>query len=819
MRVMLEQVGRDLRHATRVLLKSPGFTLPAVLSLALGIGGNVALFSLINSVLLRPLPYPFPEQLVSVWKWRFPGGGVNASPSDFLAWKESRSFSATAAYVKQTVNLSGRGDPEQLDALRVTPEFFSVLGVHSARGHLSTFAETRNGQERVVVVTDAFSRKQLQAGQIGAAISLNGEPYEIVAVLPKSFTFGNETANLYLPLTVDPAIPLGNSLSVVARLAPGRSVNAAEAELAVIAAGLRSATGDSSRMNPSIVPLRTEIIGDAGSLLLPLVGAVSCVLLISCATLANLLLARTTVRSKEMAVRAALGATRGRLLSQLLVEGVALALAGGLAGLAITQVLLKLVVLTRPKGLPRIEEVGIDLSVLGFTLLLSVVTGIVFGLGPALRDSHTDLESTLREDSRGTTGPARQWLQSSLVVAEIALSLILLIGAGLLLNSFARLVSVKPGFRADHVLTMRITLPVYAYRNRHQVVKFFQESIERVRSIPGVVNVGVANDLPLARGVTHASYTVPGRSMASTEQFENGPSVGPLYYVTPDYLAALGAPIIQGRGLTERDNQIDASPVVVINRSFARQFFGKTGAIGQRVDLTVQKLSCTIVGVVEDMKNGGLGDNQLWLGKPAAPTLYLPHALLPDAMYEPPWNSGRTVFLVLRTTGNPLAMIEPVRRTIWAVDPTQPVADIKTMHDRVMDSVASRKLGMLPLLVFAAVALGLAVGGIYGLVAYAVAQRTREVGIRIALGATRGDVLLLTMKSTIRLALLGIVLGVAGGYWLTRALASQLYGISATDPETYGLVVILLLASVLLASYVPARRATAVDPTLALRYE
>lgn len=774
-----------LKQAGRVLLKSPGFTAPAVLALALGIGGNVALFSLVNSVLLRPLPYPFQEQLVSVWKSRFPtGGGMGASPSDFLAWQKSRSFSKMAAYLRQTVNFSGTGDPEQVEALRVTPDFFSVLGV-------PTPISIDNDREHIVAITDSFAQKHPQASRIGDTFILNGELYTIASVLPKSFTFGNTTADLYLPFTIDPASPLGNSLSIIARLAPGHSIREAEAELAVLAANLREATGDTFRANPSIISLKTEILGDAGSLLLPLFVAGGFVLLISCATLANLLLAQATVRSKEIAVRAALGASRRRLLSQLLSESVALALAGGAGGIVVTHGLLTLILSMRPKGLPRIEEVGIDLSVLGFTLLLSVVTGIMFGLGPALRSSRTDLESALKEDNHGTAGPARQWLQSSLIVAEVALSLILLIGAGLLLNSFVRLINVEPGFRADHVLTMRLTLPEYAYRNQAQVIRFFQESVERARRVPGVVNTGLANSLPLARGVMHIAYTIPGH-------FENDSSVGPMYLVSPNYLVTLGAPIIQGRGLTERDNQIDAPPVAVINRSFAKQFFHNAEAVGQRIILKDQKLPCIVVGVVEDMKNGGLGDNRLWLSRPSVPTLFLPYVLLPETMYQPPWDLGRTMFLTLRTTGDPRALIEPVRRAIWAIDPAQPIADIKTMEDRVMDSVAVRRLGMLPVLTFATVALALAVGGIYGLVAYAVTQRTREVGIRMALGANRRDVLRLIMSRTIRLAMLGIVLGIIGGLWLTRMLVNQLYEISATDPVTYGSVVVLLLAVVLL---------------------
>ena len=522
-----------------------------------------------------------------------------------------------------------------------------------------------------------------------------------------------------------------------------------------------------------------------------------------------------------MAVRAALGAGRMRLIGQMLTESVALSLVGGIAALALTKCLLMLLVSVRPKGLPRVDEVSIDPYVLGFALVISVITGLLFGLAPALRNSQVDLETAVKEESRGSASLSRQWLRNGLVVAEVALSLMLLIGAGLLLNSFVRLVSVDPGFRADQMLTMRITLPEYLYPQRGQVTRFLQRAVAQIRGVPGVKHVGTTDQLPLGRGVTHTGFNLRSDSKIGPNLLGIGEGweVRALYRVSPDYLTAMGTRLLQGRMFTDRDNQVGAPPVVIVNRTFAREFLSGGDPIGKRVHLAPASLWCTIIGISEDMKNGGLGDNQLWLSKPPFATIYLPHAVQPAFMYEPPWNTVRSMYLVVRTTGDPLRVAEAVRRAVWAVDPNQPIADVKTMNQRVMESVAVRQLGVWPLLTFAVTALALAVGGIYGLVAYAVAQRTREIGIRMALGASRANVLLLMMKDSIRLSLVGVVVGVAGGHWLTRVLASQLFGISATDPATYSSVVGLLLLSVALASYVPARRATAVDPMIALRYQ
>ena len=821
---MLERLGRDLRYACRALIQNPGFTTAALLTLSVGIGANVAIFSVVNSVLLRPIPYESPHELMTLWKWRFPGGGLNAGPAEFLAWRDrSQSFSAVAAYRRQSLDVVGTGEPEQIEGLHVTPDFFAVLGIRPARGRLFATGPLASGEKNFVVVTDRLAGTLAgnNYGGVGTSLKIEGQPHIIIGVLPASFTFGNDTPDVYLPLAVGESSPMGNSLSVIARLKPGVQRDTAEAELAVIGAQAQAGAGKASSMNPSVVPLQSELIGDARSLLLPIFGAVGCVLLIACATLANLQLARAAVRRKEMTIRAALGAGRRRLIAQMLIESVVLSLAGGFVSLAMTKCLLMLLVSARPKGLPRIDEVSIDPYSLGFALLLSIATGILFGLAPALRASRVDLEAALKEEGRGAASRSRTWLRNGLVVAEVALSLILLTGAGLLLNSFVRLISVDPGFQADGRLTMRIALPEHAYPGGRQVTDFLHQAVAKVLAVPGVQQVGTADYLPLGRGVAHTGFSLRADSKIGPNGMGAGEgwNVRAIYYVSPGYLAAMGTPLVRGRMFTDRDNQAGAPPVVMVNRAFAREFLSEGDPIGRRVHLARPDLWCTVIGVAEDMKNGGLGDNQLWLSKPPSASIYLPQAQRPDFMYEPPWNSGRSAYLVAHTSGDPMKAAGAIRRAIWAVAPHQPIADIKTMDTRVMESVATRRLGLWPLLIFAVLALALAIGGIFGLVAYAVAQRTREVGIRMALGATRANVLLLAMKDSMRLAIVGIAVGLVGGQWLIQALASQLFEISATDPATYSAVVAVLLLSVAAASYLPARRATLVDPTTALRHD
>jgi putative ABC transport system permease protein len=785
------------------------------------------MFSVVNAVLLRPLPYPKSDQLVMIWKMRFRTGGLGASPAEFLAWQsQNHCFSEMAAYVAQTFNLTGQGRPEEIDGLRVRASFFALLGVKPTLGRTFAPNEEQPGSEPVALISRALWRTWFGAkrGILGGTIKLDDRVYTVIGVLPGSFAFYKH-ADVFIPLTLDQASSdwQENFLSVLARLKPGYSLTQAQAQMNVLAARLSRQAGEESGVGPTVVSFESEVVGDTRTLLVPLFGAVLCVLLITCATFATLLLARITKRRKELAVRAALGAGRARLIVQLLIESVTLTILAGLLGLILAYWLPSLLIVASPRVLPRVQEIRLDFPVFGFTIGLCVITGILLGLVPALRASRVQMEAALRDDNGGSAGRSRQFLRSTLVVAEVATATVLLIGASLLLNSYIRLVNVYPGFEADHLLTMRLTLPSYSYREPQQVIVFYKRVVARVRSLPGAKDVGLANNLPLARGVEHVGFSFRADSKLNSQGFFQLPfgkawNVRALYWVSPDYLKAMGTPMLKGRPFTEADNRGGAPCVAIINNTFAREFLPDEDALGRRIHLNV-RLWCTIVGISEDMKNSGFGDNQLWLSKPPFGTIYVPYALMLAFQYQPPWDNGRDMYLAVRTVGKPLHMADAVRHAVWSVDPNEPVAEVETMNQRLMDSVASRRLGLWPVVIFAGIALALAGGGLYGLVAYAVSQRTRELGIRIALGASQGNVLRLVMKHSVVLGLIGVVIGGLASQWLTHLLASQLYTIKATDLPTYLAVITLLLCIVAVASYVPAIKATHVDPATALRYE
>lgn len=827
----LETLWQDARHALRQLRRNPGFAAFAIIILALGIGANSAMFSVVNAVLLRPLPYPNSGQLVMIWKMRFPTGGLGASPAEFLAWQsQNHCFSEMAAYVAQNFNLTGAGRPEEIAGLRLTSSFFALLGVKPTLGRTFAPDEEQPGSEPVALISHALWRTRFGAerGILGRTIKLNDRVYTVVGVLPASFVFYKH-ADVFIPLTLDHASSdwQENFLSVLARLMPRYSVTQGQAQMNVLSARLNRQAGEESGVGPSVVSLQTEVVGDTRTLLVPLFGAVLCVLLITCATFATLLLARITKRRKELAVRAALGAGRARLIVQLLIESVTLTLLAGLFGLVLAYWLPSLLIVASPRVLPRVQEIRLDFSVFGFTLGLCVVTGILLGLVPAVRASQVQVEAALRDDNGGSAGRSRQFLRSTLVVTEVAIATVLLIGASLLLNSYVRLVNVDPGIRAGHLLTMRLTLPSYSYRGPQQVIAFYNRVVARVKSLPGTKDVGLTSELPLARGVTHVGFSFRADSKVNSQGFFQLPfgkawNIRALYWVSADYLKAMGTAILKGRSFTEADNRGGAPCVAIVNNTFAQEFLRSGDALGRRIHLSgvpPGDLWCTLVGISEDMKNSGFGDNQLWLSKPPFGTIYVPYSLLPAFEYEPPWDDGRDMYLVVRTVGKPLRMADAVRHAVWSVDPNEPVAEVETMNQRLVDSVASRRLGLWPLLIFAGIALALAGGGLYGLVGYAVSERTRELGIRIALGASQGNVLRLIMKHSVVLGLMGVVIGGVASQWLTRALASQLYAIKPTDPPTYLAVMMLLLSIVAAASYLPATRATRVDPITALRYE
>ena len=820
----MRTLAHDLKYGLRVLSKSPGFTAVAVLTLALGIGANTAVFTIVNSVLLRPLPYPNSDRLVVVWKEAFGENfHLGATPDDFLVWQKlNRVFEGMGAFTPGTLNLTGTGEPERLQAVRVTPGFFETLGIKPSMGREFLPQRPDAGEQHVAILSYALWQRHFGSDSdvLGKTVSLDGEPYVILGVMPRGFKSPQFEADLWVPLVVRPD-PTGTNperlnLPVVARLKPGVTLAQAQANLNVLAQQLHDYFRETGLVkNPYMEPLYTEVVGDSREVLLPLVGIVTLVLLIGCATVANLLLARASTRQREMALRTALGAGRGRLIGQLLTESVLLAIMGAALGLVLAHWGLKLLVAANPHNIPRLGEISIDARVLCFTLALSVLTGILFGLAPALKSSKADLNESLKEG--GATGSFRhQYLRNVLVGSEAALALVLLIGAGLLINSLTRLLNVDPGFDTKNVLTMQVSLPQSKYPQGRQATEFFSRLAERIKVLAGVQGAGVIPLLPLGRGVFHQGFNLHGGAPWSPDHTE-GWNTREFYPVTPGYCQAMGIRLLAGRYFTDRDNESAAPGVVLINKTLATDFFPKQNPAGKSIWFSFGEkvVEFTVVGVVNDTKRSGLGDNRLWLAQPPMGGIYIPINKAPEE-YFAGWS---TMNLVVRAKSDPLAFVSAVRAAVRDMDNTVPISSILTMQSVVRDSVSSRSVATLQLLILASVALVLALGGIYGVVAYSASQRTHEVGIRMALGARRFDVLKLIMSQSMIAVLVGIAIGAGMALAFARLLSSQLYGISATDPVTFvvGSSLFLLIGGV--ASYIPARRATRVDPMVALRYE
>ncbi len=777
----METLLQDLRYAARMLLKKPGFTLIAVVTLALGIGANTAIFSVVNAVLLRPLPFPQAERIMSVGRDYV---GVNqVGPVDdprFLFWREqSQSFEALSAAMSMGagVNLAGGAEPEFVPALKVSVDFFRVLGVSPASGRSFTAEEDQAGGEGVAILSDGLWRRRFGAdgGIVGKTISINGESYTVVGIMPPGFRF-TEPAEVFTPLR--PGRGSGNAgfnLNVLGRLKPGVTREQALAEMKLIVESLRA-------KEPKMIV----------------------VLLIACANVANLQLTRAASRHKEMAVRMALGAGWRRIVRQLLTEAVLLALVGAAAGLLLaawgTEVLARFI----PEGLmPRVDEIGFDWRVLAFTLAAAIATGVVFGLAPALRAARVDLNEALKAGAgKGAAGASRTRLHSALVVTEIALALVLLIGATLLIRTFAKLRSVDPGFDPHHVLTFRIKPSGERYETASQVADFNRRAIERIKNLPGVEFAAAINALPL-----EGQYNLPVEfedklGQMRTVQFR---------LIAPDYFRVMKIGLRQGREFAEHERE---EHVVIVNDAFARQYLTDVNPLGQQIFVgrplgAPQPLH--IVGVVGDAKQSDLATD--------AP----PAVFVPDSQVQPElWklvNRSLAMRFVMRTAGESLSLGSAVKREMLNVDPMLSVTNLRSMEEVLSRSIGQQRFNMLIVGIFAGLGLALTAIGIYGVVSYAVAQRTHELGIRLALGAQVGDVLRLILKQGVLLALGGVAIGLAGAFVLTRVIKGFLFGVSATDPPTFIFVSALLMVVTLLACYLPARRATRVDPIVALRYE
>ena len=788
---------QDIRYGFRTLVRNPGFTVVVVLILAMGIGANTVIFSVVNAVLLRPLPYPEPEQLVRI---KAPGSGLErmfpgiVNVRLYQAWREqSQMSSQIAAYGDYEGTLTGGDYPERITGGCVSANFFSVLGVKLAKGRAVDPAEDRLGGPPVAVVSHGLWVRRFGGDPdlVGKGITLDDKSYTVVGILPASFKFP-EPFEVWLPL----AQAKGKTIvCVIGRLKPSQTVQQATVELETILR--RSPKFHDRGLHVTVVGLQEQIVGNVRLMLLVLQAVVGFVLLIACANVANLLLARANNRRREVATRVALGAGRGRVLRPLLTENMFLAFAGGGFGLFIACLGLDVLRVVTASFVPAMYPIRLDASVLGFTLLISLLTSVV-GLVPALKATRLDLNKALKPGSPGQIGHLRgPRLRDILVVSEVSLTLVLFIGAGLLTKSFLRLRSVNLGFQPEGVLTAQISLhrSKYPFGQPQVQVTFFEQLFERVQALHGVQSVAVGDHLPMTGYARLFGLEIEGRQASNL----NTNSKVSVVMVSPEYFRSLGVPLLQGRFFNSGDAA--GSPnVALVNETLVRHYFPKGNPIGQRVKANV---SCTIVGVVGDARQSGLDSDVL-------PQIYLPYTQ---------YGMGHRPKLVIRAVGDPLRLAGPMRDVLKSIDGDVAASDIMTMEQRLAKSIAPRHVNMFLTGTFAGLALLLAVAGIYGVMSYLVSQRTHEIGIRMALGAQRSDVLKLVLKKGLTLILVGVVIGVAGALALTRVLTSFLYGVTPTDPVTIVAICVLITAVGLVACYIPARRATKIDPMSALRYE
>ncbi|MDT5156915.1 MAG: hypothetical protein QOH51_1272 [Acidobacteriota bacterium] len=804
---------QDLRYGARSLWTRPGFTLVAVLTLALGIGANTAIFSLINAVLLKPLPFADPARLVMVWEDAsnigFPQN--SPAPANYLDWKtQNQTFEDMAAIQTVSYNLTGVGEPEKVAGHAVTANLFGLLGTRPALGRGFSAEEEKPGSNKVVILSHALWQNSFggERSLVGREILLNGEKYTVVGVMPAGFQFLESYIRLWVPLAQAPedwANRGGHYLTVVGRVRPGVTTEQADADIKTIMARIsRDHPDEAAELGANVQPLREQLAGDVRRPLMMLLVAVAFVLLIACANIAGLLLSRSVARRREIAIRIALGASRWRVVRQLLTESALLSLSGGVLGLLLALWSFAFLQQLIPQTMALSTSLGIDGKVLGFTLVISLLTGTVFGLAPALQASKAGPGEALKQGGgRGGVGAGSRRLRNAFVVSEVALALVLLVGAGLLIQSLKKLRGQYSGIRPENVLTLRTILPENKYTEHAQRQAFYDAVLERVRRLPGVVSAGYTTTVPLTWKGGTSGFTVEGRAP------ERGMGNDANHrQVTADYLQTLGIPLKQGRYLQESDGP-QSQPVVVINEAMARAYWPGQDALGKRFKVggpDAKRPWLTIVGVVADVR-------QMGLDAPVKAEMYLPYR---QVEYQQWFAPG---YLVIRTSVEPAGLIAAVRREVYAVDPGQPVSNVQTMAEILSDESAQRQVGMTLLGVFAALALALSSLGIYGVLSFFVAQHMQEIGVRLALGAQPVSILALVLRKGMTLALAGVGLGLCGAFALTRLMQSQLFGVSPNDPLTYAGFALLLTLVALAACYMPARRATKVDPMVALRYE
>jgi predicted permease len=808
---------QDIRYGIRTLAKTPGFTAIAILTLALGIGANSALFSVVNGVVLNPLPYPEPDKLISVFANTSNFGHSSITYLNFLDWqKNNRSFSELAARRGESPVLTGVGEGEQLRGVMISSNFFAVMGVEPIAGRTFSPEEDKVGAARVAIIgAGLWARKFGSApDMIGKPITLTGKSYVVVGIMPASFSLYEHPSDVYIPIGQwdDPTFrdrKVSFGTHAYGRLKPGVTIQQAQADMDVVAKNLATAYPEADKgAGIALVPLKQDMVGDIQPILLVLLGAVGFVLLIACANVANLLLARSTGRTREFAIRSALGAGRARVIRQLLTESVLLAIAGGSLGLLVAYSGTKAVLRTLPQALPRAHEVGLDLRVVFFTLGISLLVGMLFGLAPALKLSRSGVAETLKEGGRGSSG-ARHKTQSTFVAIELALALVLLVGAGLMIRSLTALWNVNPGFNPHNVLTFDVTLPPGLGQNPSGLRSVLRQIHGTLTAIPGVQAVSMqGGSLPMS-GDSELPFWKEGQPKPATQE-EMTEAL--FYLVEPDYLKAMGTPLLRGRFFTEQENE-RAPAVVVIDEVFARKYYPNEDPIGKRINLAILDSQPEIIGIAGHVKHWGLDSDAT---ATIQAQIYLPFMQIPDRLM-PLVADG--IGLVARTQGPPGDVVPVIRATMTKLNSNEVIHGVNTMDQIVADSLADRRFSMILLGVFAALALVLSSIGIYGVISYLVGQRTHEIGIRMALGAQQSDVLKLVLGQGMRMALIGVGVGLAAAIGLTRLMSKMLFSVSATDPITLIGVSVLLTFVALLACYIPARRAMRTDPIVALRYE
>lgn len=807
---------QDLRYAVRILFKSPGFTTVALLTLALGIGVNSAIFSVVNAIVLRPLPYPDSHQLMVIWGNLHKTGleEIEISALELRDFQQqSQAFDQIGAYSIEGLNLTGVDQPERLRGAAISANMFPTLRVQPQLGRNFASEEAQPGNDNRVILSHALWQRRFGGDRnvVNTTIQLDGRTMTVVGVMPADFHFPDKDTEAWIPLAFTPDLLEENNrgshfLNVIARVKPGVTQAQAQADLNTVTARVSQehASNYVSGFSTTVRSYHEELVGDLRQAMLVLLGAVGLVLLIACANVAHLRLASATSRYREFAIRAALGAKRARVVRQFLTESVLLSVLGGALGLALAVWVVRALVLLMPKDTPRIEEIKLDYRVVLFTIGTALLTGIVFGLAPAFQAAKTNLNDVLKEAGRsGTDTSKRLRLRNLLVVSEFALSLVLLIGAGLMVKSLLRLQEVKPGFDSTNLLTMRIALPSTKYENFDKSRAFFEQLFDRLEARPEVKSVGAISSLPFGGGGADRTFSIEDQPVPAGQPRPDEQ----IRFVSAGYFSTMGIPLLTGRDFTRRDLP-DTPPVAIVNNAFARKFWPNGSAIGKRISFSTNNPKWyEIVGVVGNVKHRGLELQD-------HPELYIP-------AFQPLFADGNVpaLYLTVRTVNDPSQTAAVMRGEVAAIDRDQPVYSLMTMDQRISDSIAPRRFNMFLLGLFAALAVVLAAIGIYGIMAFSVAQRTHEIGVRMALGANATDVVKLILSNGFRLALIGILVGLLIAFAVTRLISSLLYEVSATDPAIFLIDALLLGGAALLACYIPARRATKVDPIVALRYE